>query len=89
MKKIKYVYTKGKLNVYLHIPIINGCHRGKTEGCYVDTNNVYVCRMNGYQIVLIDGYDRLETKHHGTANNCHGIDNLFAAINCCKKKYNR
>jgi hypothetical protein len=46
-----------------NIPTINGYPRGKTEGCYVDTNNVYmISRMNGYHIVLIDGYERPRNK---------------------------
>ena len=74
MTKIKYVYMEDKLNGYqtdiniYNIPIINGYPRVKMEGCYVDTNYVYVIsRMNGYQIVLIDGYDKPETTCHGTA----------------------
>ena len=58
----------------------------KKESCYVDTNNVYtISRMYGYQIVLLDGYDRPKTKCHGTAKNCHSTGTHFATINCCKK----
>jgi hypothetical protein len=51
-------------------PVINGYSRGKMESCYVDVNIVYTKgRMNGYRIVLIDGYYRPKTKCHGIAKN--------------------
>jgi hypothetical protein len=38
------------------------------ESCYVNINIVYtIGRMNGYRIVVIDGYDRLRTKCHRAA----------------------
>ena len=49
------VYGKGVGNVY---------NKGAMDGCYEEMNNdnVYVKgRVNGYQIVPIDGYDRLRT----------------------------
>ena len=39
--------------------------------------------MNGYQIVLIDGYDRPKTKCHGTAKKCHETGTHFSTINSC------
>ena len=37
--------------------------RVRTKTCNVETNNVYmISRINGYQTVLIDGYDRPKTK---------------------------
>jgi hypothetical protein len=67
-------------------PIINGYSRGKMESCYIVKNIVYKkCRINGYWIVLIDGYDRPRTKCQGTAKNGHRTGTHFATINCCKK----
>ncbi len=75
---------QGKDNTGGYNKII-GYRRGKKESCYVDTNNVYtISRMYGYQIVLLDGYDRPKMKCHGTAKNCHSTGTHFAAINCCK-----
>jgi hypothetical protein len=49
-KGVRYVYTKGAMG-----------------GCYVDINNVYLKgRVNGYQIVPIDGYDIPRIKCHRT-----------------------
>jgi hypothetical protein len=39
--------------------------------------------MNGYQIVLIDGYDRLKVKCHGTAKHYLGAGTHFSHINRC------
>jgi hypothetical protein len=56
------------------------------ESCYIDINIVYtIGRTNGYQIVVIDGYDRPRTKCHGIAKKIHRIGTYFATINCCKK----
>ena len=62
-----YAIFRAKITLVVTAKYI-GYHRGKTETCYVYTNNVHTINMmNGYQIVIIDGYDRPETKCHGTA----------------------
>ncbi len=42
--------------------------QGQMESCYININIVYILgRMNEYQRVVIDGFDRPRTKCHGTA----------------------
>ncbi len=53
-----HVYGKGVRNVY---------SKGGMSVCYIEMNNEYIKgRVNGYQIVPIDGYDRSRTKCYRT-----------------------
>jgi hypothetical protein len=87
-----YVYSKRRLNLYqttingYNSPIMNGYSRSKMKSCRVHIKIVYTKgRMNGYWIVLIDGYYKPRTKCHGTAKHCCGMGTHFGMINCCKK----
>jgi hypothetical protein len=73
----------------LQQPNNNGYSKGKIESCYKDiTLFIYtIGRINGYPVVVIDGYDRPRTNCHERAKKCRCMGSHFTTINCCKNLF--